>query len=87
MTEPRKPRGGWSNSASAKNGAKSADSPSNGRPPQTATIRLGQRVAVLERNPVGLLPLVAGTVTEIKRGVPRVVVVTMEDGTEYRLMI
>ncbi len=87
MTHERKPRGGWSNPASAANGARSAASPQNGRPPQTATLRLGQRLMLQERADGAPLPLVAGTVATIERGVPRIVTVTLDDGRELRLMI
>lgn len=61
--------------------------PGAGAKPQTATLRLGQRLAMHQRTPDGFAPIVAGTITEIRRGVPRIVVIVMEDGTEYRLMI
>lgn len=78
MTRGRKP---GPQSAAAANGAK------GGRPPQTATLRLGQRLALAAHYPAGMAPLVTGTVTEIKRGLPRLVIIQMDDGAEYRLMI
>ena len=59
----------------------------SGPAPQSATLRLGNRIAISERREGGMLPLVGGTVAEIKRGSPRIVVLAMDDGSEIRMMI
>jgi hypothetical protein len=62
-----------------------------GRLPQSATIRLGQTVAVVESIVIDgerrASPLAEGTVAEIRRGDPRAVVIEMADGRRVSLYI
>jgi hypothetical protein len=81
MAEQRKPRGGWSNPASAENGRKAADSPNAGRPQQETRqevrLRVGGRAIVQERMPEGSLPIQPGRITHLRTGE---ITITMDDG-------
>jgi hypothetical protein len=58
-----------------------------GRPPQSATLRLGGFVAAYERTTEGQTLRKRGTITAINRGVPREIVVTFEGGEELHLWV
>ena len=59
----------------------------SGPAPQSATLKVGDRIGISERREGAMLPLAGGTVAEIKRGSPRIVVLAMDDGSEIRVMI
>ena len=86
MTEPKK-RGGWSNPASAANGAKSAESDASGRPPTQAIIRDGDGIMISQVYADGsYVDLGRGKVTIRKRGHGRVIAIAQEDGSEIRII-
>lgn len=83
-SDQQKPRGGWSNPASAENGRKSK---AGGRPITTAKIHKGDGLMVGQVYPDGgYVDLGRGKVRIEARGLSRIIIIEQSDGSEIRIL-
>lgn len=81
MADDRKPRrAGWRNPASASNGK------AGGRPARGTRLETGDQLLVSHVTPDGTVDLGRGTVAVEGTARTRMIVVTLPDGTELRLL-